>query len=60
MWIRNSRRHLLNAVLDVSELGVEVFMSKIWRANGKAKEAEASDKFNREDWAKDVIVVGFW
>jgi hypothetical protein len=45
--------------LDISELGIEVFTSKIWRANRRAKEAETSGKFNRESWAKDVIVVGF-
>jgi hypothetical protein len=29
VWIRNSHGHQLNAVLDVGELGVEVFTSKI-------------------------------
>ncbi len=51
MWIRNSHKHQLNADLDISELGVEVFTRKIWSANGKAKEVEVSGKFNREGWA---------
>jgi hypothetical protein len=59
VWIRNICGHQLNAVLDISKLGIEVFMSKIWRANGRAKEVEASGKFNREGWAMDVIVAGF-
>ncbi len=59
MWIRDSCGHQLNAVLNVSVLGVEVFVRKILRANGRAKEADTSGKFNREGWAKDVSVVGF-
>jgi hypothetical protein len=59
VWIKNSRGHQLNAVLDICELGVEVFTNKIWRADGRAKEAVASGKFNRDGWAKDIIVVGF-
>ena len=37
----------------------EEFVSKCSGADGVSKEAEASGKFNRESWAKDVIVVGF-
>jgi hypothetical protein len=59
VWIRNSCEHQLNSVLDISELGIEVFTSKIWRANRRAKEAETSGKFNREGWTKNVIGVGF-
>ncbi len=59
MWIRDSCGHKVNAVLDISELGIEVFTGKIWRADGRAREAEASCKFSREGWAKDVNVVGF-
>jgi hypothetical protein len=59
VWIGDTGGHEINAVLDVDELGIKVFMSKIWRANWRVKEAEASCKFNREGWAKDGDVVGF-
>ncbi len=49
-----------DTVLDVCQLGIEVFLGKGWRANrGGSKEVEAGGEFGREGWTQDIYVIWF-
>jgi hypothetical protein len=61
VWVDYCGGHDGDVVLDFSQLGIEVFPGKGWRANGGSKEAEASagGKFGREGWAHNIYVILF-